>query len=68
MLKFERPNTTEADLLFVRRALAASPGERTIEFHFIGEDGQRLRMLPRDDAGVTLDDEMKAQLRPWLQH
>ena len=68
VLKFERRNTTEADLLFVRGTLAASPGERAVEFHFIGEEGRRLRMLPRDDAGVTLSDEVKAQLRPWLQN
>ena len=68
ILKFDRRNTTEADLVFVRSALAASPGERPVEFLFIGEDGRRLLMLPRGDAGVTLSDEVKAQLRPWLQH
>ena len=67
VLKFERRNTTEADLLFVRKALAASPGERRVEFLFVGESGQRLKMTPGADFGVTFTDEIRANLAPWLQ-
>ncbi len=67
VLKFDRRHTTEADLLFVRKALAASPGERRVEFVFVGEDGTRLRMTPGPEFGVTFTDAVKASLAPWLQ-
>jgi DNA polymerase-3 subunit alpha len=66
ILKFDRRNTTQADLEFVRDTLSASPGTRRVEFVFVGEDGRRLRLLPEPQFGVTWNDEMKAQLAPWI--
>ena len=67
VLKFERRDTTEADLVFVKKTLAASPGERRVELLFVGEGGQRLRMTT--DAGLTVDfnKDLEGHLARWIQ-
>jgi DNA polymerase-3 subunit alpha len=67
ILKFDRRNTTEADLEFVRDTLTRQPGQRRVELVFVGEDGRRIRLLPNADFGVTWNDELKARLAPWAQ-
>lgn len=67
ILKFDRRNTSEADLEFVRDTLNASPGTRQVEFIFLGEDEQRLRVRAGADFSVNWNDEIKARLAPWLQ-
>ena len=66
ILKFDRRNTTNVDLEFVRTTLTASPGPRRVEFVFVGEDGRRLRLLPSADFYVTWNEEVKGKLAPWV--
>ncbi len=67
MLRFETRGTSEADLIFVRNTLCASPGPRRVEFVFVGEEGRRLRLLPGAEFFVSWSDELRGQLAPWLQ-
>jgi hypothetical protein len=67
VLTFDRTRTSEADLVSVRDTLAGSPGTRRVEFIFVGEGGQRLKLTASDQLRVTLTDEAKARLAPWLR-
>ena len=66
-LKFDRRETTEADLVFVRKTLAECPGDRRVELVFLGENGQRLRMTT--DAGLTVNfnKDLEGHLARWIQ-
>ncbi|MEO7317767.1 MAG: OB-fold nucleic acid binding domain-containing protein, partial [Chthoniobacteraceae bacterium] len=67
VLKFERRDTTEADLVFVRNTLAANPGERRVELVFVGEGGQRLRMTTEAGLTVNFSKELEGHLGRWIQ-
>ncbi len=67
VLTFDRAQTSEADLVAVRDALAASPGTRRVEFVFLGEDGRRLKLAVGDQLRVTLTDDARSRLAPWLR-
>ncbi len=67
VLKFDRRDTTEADLLFVHNVLTANPGDRRVEFVFVGEDGIRLRMTPAAKLAMNISKEVEHSLERWLQ-
>ena len=66
-LKFDRRDTTEADLVFVRKTLAGNPGERRVELIFVGEDGSKLRMTTDAELKVTVTRELENNLARWIQ-
>ena len=67
VLTFDRARTTEGDLLVVREALHSSPGTRTVEFVFIGEDGTPLRLVPHPDFRISWTEAIRQRLAPWLR-
>ncbi len=66
VLNFDRQKTTESDLAVVHEAMITNPGNRQVEFVFRGEDGSQLRLVPDAHLRISMTEDIKTRLRPWM--
>jgi DNA polymerase-3 subunit alpha len=62
VLYFDHEQTTESDLLELKRTIQQFPGTRSLQFEFSRSDGSRLRIRPAKQYSVNLLPELKEKL------
>lgn len=66
VLYLHHEKTTSSELLEIREHLIKFPGHRTVEFHFILQNGKKVKMTPGSGFTIDLTDQLKRELSPWL--
>jgi len=66
LLRFQRPRTTEGQLMELREALARYPGPRPVHLEFVSGEGGRVLMKLGAEYGVNLCPELESRLGEWL--
>ena len=66
LLRFQRPRTTEGQLMELREALARYPGPRPVHLEFVSGEGGRVLMKLGAEYGVDLCPELESRLGEWL--
>lgn len=67
VLTFERSRVREEDLDEVKRTIESSPGSRRVEFIFVAEGGQRVRLAAGDQFKVKVTAEVRERLAAWMR-
>jgi DNA polymerase-3 subunit alpha len=66
LLRFQRPRTTEVQLMELKEALAQHPGPRPVHLEFVNGEGGKLLMKLGTQYGVDLCPELQSRLGEWL--
>ena len=66
LLRFDRPRTTEGQLMELEAALAHHPGPRRVHVEFVNGNGARLVLKLGTRYAVELSPELESRLGSWL--
>jgi DNA polymerase-3 subunit alpha len=66
LLRFTRAETTEEDLVALKKTIARFPGSRPVLIEFVNGNGVKLRMQLGPEFRIGLLPELRAELGPRL--